>query len=131
MPIEDVFHIKGRGTVVSGRVERGRTRIGDKVEIVGLFRPGEERDPVVVTGTQQYRQDIPEAHAGMNVGLLLRGVHRHEVRRGQLIAAPGSIGPHSHARVEIFVLAAMEAGTRVALREGGRTVGAGVVVDVT
>ncbi len=184
MPIEDVFHIKGRGTVVSGRVDRGRVVVGEAVEIVGLVKPGEERDPVVVTGTQQYRCDVPEAHAGMNVGLLLRGVHRSEVRRGQLVAAPGSIGPHGRATAEIFVLsadeggrhtpfatgyrpqvfigttdvtctvivphggqvqpgdhatvqleltrpAAMERGTRLALREGGRTVGAGVVLSVS
>jgi len=183
MPIEGVFTIKGRGTVVSGRVERGRVRAGDRVEIVGLSKPGEERDPVVVTGTQQYREDVDEAVAGMNVGLLLRGVHRHEVQRGQLIAAPGSIGPHRQASAEIFVLtaeeggrrtpfgtgycpqafigttdvpctvtvpdgglihpgdhatvelelfapAAMEAGTRLALREGGRTVGAGLILQV-
>jgi len=183
MPIEDVFHIKGRGTVVSGRVERGRAVVGDRVEIVGLVAPELQRDGVVVTGTQQYRRDVPEAAAGMNVGLLLRGVDRHEVRRGQMIAARGSIRPHSLARAEIFVLAAdeggrrtpfhsgyrpqafigttdvtcvvtvpdgsavhpgdhttvelrltrpaaMEVGTRIALREGGRTVGAGIVLEV-
>jgi len=183
MPIEDVFQIKGRGTVVSGRVERGTIKVGDTVEIVGLVKPGEERDAVVVTGTQQYRKDVPEARAGMNVGLLLRGVKRDEVQRGQMMAAPGSILPHAKAKAEVFVLtadeggrktpftsgyrpqafigttdvtcvinvpdggvvnpgdhatvelelikpAAMEQGTRLALREGGKTIGAGVVLEV-
>ena len=184
MPIEDVFSIKGRGTVVSGRVERGVIKVGVEVEIVGLVKEGEERDPVVVTGTQEYHQDVEAAKAGMNVGLLLRGVKRDEVRRGQMIVKPGSVKPHSKATAEIFVLtadeggrktsfgtgyspqafigttdvtcvvtvpedkgvinpgdhatvelelirpAAMEKGTRLALREGGKTIGAGVVLEV-
>lgn len=107
MPIEDVFSISGRGTVVTGRVDRGILKAGDQVEIVGLHSDGRE---VVVTGTQAFHKDVPEARAGMNVGLLLRGVKRDEVRRGQVISAPGSIKPHSEARAEILVLTPEEGG---------------------
>ena len=181
MPIEAVHTIPGRGTVVSGRVERGVVRVGEAVEIIGLANDGAE---VVVTGTQAFRRDIPEARAGMNVGLLLRGLKRDEVQRGQILSAPGVIKPFAAGRAEIFVLNAdeggrhtpfstgyspqfyfgvtdvsgvvsvtgdlpvmpgdraevgfvlhrpvgIEPGVRFALREGGRTVGAGVVTDVT
>ena len=181
MPIEGVHTIPGRGTVVSGRVERGVLKVGDAVEVVGLANDGAE---VVVTGTQAFRKDIPEARAGMNVGLLLRGLKRDEVQRGQILSAPGVIKPFQKGRAEIFVLTAeeggrhtafstgyspqfffgvtditgeievaddlpvmpgaqadigfvlnkpvgIEKGIRFALREGGKTVGAGIVTDVT
>ena len=183
MPVEGVVTITGRGTVCTGRVERGTVKIGDPIEIVGLT--DEEAKPriVVCTGTQAFRKNVPEAVAGMNVGLLLRGVKRDEVQRGQLIAAPGSIKPHSKAKAEIFVLSkeeggrhkpfgtgykpqfffgttdvtgtidvgeigsvspgdqatisfdllkpvGIEEGMRFAIREGGRTVGAGIVTEI-
>ena len=179
MPIEHVYSIPGRGTVVTGRVERGAVAIGDRVEIAGRIERGEE---VVVTGTQAFHRDIPRATAGLNVGLLLRGVPRDGVSRGQVIVAPGSIRSHLGGRAEIFVLtekeggrhtpfstgyspqfffgttdvsatlqvdedamiapgdratvgfslsrpAAFEPGMRFAIREGGKTVGAGVILE--
>lgn len=182
MPIEDVFTISGRGTVVTGRVDRGTIRVDDKVEIVGLDKDGD--DPVVVTGTQAFHKDVDVAKAGMNVGLLLRGVKRDEVFRGQLITVPGVIKPYSKGRAHIFVLTkdeggrhspfstgykpqfffgttdvtgtitvledagllspgdrgdiefdltksvGLEVGVRFAIREGGRTIGAGYVTEV-
>lgn len=181
MPIEGVHTIPGRGTVVSGRVERGALKVGDTVEVVGLDNDGAE---VVVTGTQAFRKDIPEARAGMNVGLLLRGLKRDEVQRGQILSASGVIKPFAAGRAEIFVLTAeeggrhtafssgyapqfffgvtsvtgevdvadglpvlpgaqaeigfrltkpvgIEKGVRFALREGGKTVGAGIVTEVS
>ena len=183
MPIEGVVTISGRGTVVTGRVERGTLKVGDTVELVGLM--GEDQKPraIVVTGTQAFRKDVPEVRAGMNVGLLLRGVKADEVERGQILAAPGSIKPHSKGKAEIFVLSAkeggrhkpfgtgyqpqfffgttdvtgkvdvgevgqvnpgdratitfdlmkpvgVEKGMRFAVREGGKTVGAGIVTDI-
>ncbi len=180
MPIEGVHTIEGRGTVVSGRVERGVLKIGDKVEIVGLDNEGGE---VVVTGTQAFRKDIPEARAGMNVGLLLRGLKRDDVERGQVLSAPGAIKAHTKGKAQIFVLTkeeggrhtpfasgyqpqfffgvtdvngtimldegavvspgdqteinfelrkpvGIEKGVRFAIREGGKTVGAGLVTEV-
>jgi elongation factor Tu len=180
MPIEGVHTIEGRGTVVSGRVDRGVLKVGDKVEIVGLDNEGAE---VVVTGTQAFRKDIPEARAGMNVGLLLRGLKRDDVERGQVLSAPGAIKAHTKGKAQIFVLTkeeggrhtpfasgyqpqfffgvtdvngtilldegaivspgdqaeidfelrkpvGIEKGVRFAIREGGKTVGAGLVTDV-
>jgi elongation factor Tu len=180
MPIEGVHTIEGRGTVVSGRVERGVLKIGDKVEIVGLDNEGAE---VVVTGTQAFRKDIPQARAGMNVGLLLRGLKRDDVERGQVLSAPGAIKARTRGKAQIFVLTkeeggrhtpftsgyqpqfffgvtdvngsilldegalvspgdqaeisfdlrkpvGIEKGMRFAIREGGKTVGAGLVTDV-
>ena len=182
MPVEDVFTIGGRGTVVTGRVERGIVKVGDTIEIVGLSDDGKARQ-VVVTGTQAFHKDIPEAKAGQNVGLLLRGVKKEEVERGQLICAPGSILPHTNASAEIFVLTekeggrhkpfssgyspqfyfgttdvtgvmdvgeggqvkpgdhtrisfrllkpvGIEKGMRFAMREGGKTIGAGIVTEI-
>ena len=177
MPIENVYSIPGRGTVVTGKVDRGRLRPGDKIEIAGRRDDGRE---VVVTGAQSFHKDIEEAFAGLNVGLLLRGVDRDEVQRGQVAVAPGSIRSHSGGRAEIFVLTeeeggrhtafgtgytpqfffgaadvsatlkvdgtvapgdratitfeldkptAFEPGMRFAIREGGKTVGAGVVLE--
>jgi len=180
MPIEDVFTIEGRGTVVTGRVDRGVLPVGQPVEIVGLVEEGAPR-VVVVTGIQSFHKDRPDARAGENVGLLLRGIKRDEVTRGQVVAIPGSIHPHAEGEAEIYVLTAkeggrhtafargykpqfffgttdvtgtletetevqpgdharvrfclqrpigIEAGMRFALREGSRTVGAGVVLGV-
>ncbi|MEZ4236239.1 MAG: elongation factor Tu [Myxococcota bacterium] len=181
MPIEGVVTIPGRGTVVTGRIDRGKVKVGDPVEIVGLVRDGETRT-VVVTGTQAFRRDVDVAVAGMNVGLLLRGVRRDEIERGQLLAAPGSVRPHAAGTAEFYALTTaeggrhrpfatgyqpqfffgttdvtgrfdvgdglvspgdratvrfellapvgMEPGVRFAVREGGRTVGAGIVVTV-
>ncbi|MCE3288947.1 MAG: translation elongation factor Tu [Caulobacter sp.] len=181
MPIEGVHTIPGRGTVVSGRVERGVLKVGDAVEIIGLDNDGAE---VIVTGTQAFRKNIPEARAGMNVGLLLRGLKRDEVTRGQVLSAPGAVTAHTRGRAQVFVLTpdeggrhtpfgagyrpqlffgvtdvtgvlnpddgasvhpgdradigfellkpvGIEPGVRFAIREGGRTVGAGIVTEVT
>ena len=100
MPIEGVHTIPGRGTVVSGRVERGVVRVGDPVEIVGLTDADDTQ--VVVTGTQAFRKDVPEARAGMNVGLLLRGLKRDDVQRGQVLSAPGVIRPFSKGAAQIY-----------------------------
>jgi elongation factor Tu len=183
MPIEDVFTITGRGTVVTGRVDRGSVTSGEEVEIVGLTS-GDDLRKVVVTGTQAFRRDIPAAEAGMNVGILLRGVKRDEVQRGQVLAKPNSIKPHGNGTAEFYALTTeeggrnkpfvsgykpqfffgttdvtgtitvqsetgqvapgdrstisfnlmkavgVEAGMRFAVREGSRTVGAGVVISV-
>jgi len=180
MPIEDVFSISGRGTVVTGRVERGIVKVGDEVEIVGI-RPTMK---TTVTGVEMFRKLLDQGQAGDNVGVLLRGTKRDEVERGQVLAKPGSITPHTHFECEVYVLSkeeggrhtpffngyrpqfyfrttdvtgscelpagiemvmpgdnvkmtvkliapiAMEEGLRFAIREGGRTVGAGVVAKV-
>jgi elongation factor Tu len=181
MPIEDVFGIKGRGTVVTGRVERGRVRTGDEIEIVGMG----ERRKVVVTGVEMFQKTLDEGEAGDNVGCLLRGVEREDVQRGQVLSKPGSVNPHTRFQAEVYVLSkdeggrhtpffpgyrpqfyirttdvtgsiqlpagvemvmpgdnvqmgvelhtpvAIEEGLRFAIREGGRTVGAGVVTSIT
>jgi elongation factor Tu len=181
MPIEDVFGIKGRGTVVTGRVERGTVKPGEEVEIVGMG----ERRKVVVTGVEMFQKTLDEGQAGDNVGCLLRGVERTDVERGQVLAKPGSINPHTKFQAEVYVLTkeeggrhtpffpgyrpqfyvrttdvtgaitlpagmemvmpgdnvqmgvelitpvAIEEGLRFAIREGGRTVGAGVVTSIT
>ena len=181
MPIEDVFGIKGRGTVVTGRIDRGKVRIGEQVEIVGL-RP--ETRTTVVTGVEMFRKTLDEGIAGDNVGCLLRGIEREDVERGQVLAKPGSITPHTTFRSQVYVLkkeeggrhtpffngyrpqffirtmdvtgevildagvemvmpgdnanltiklitpVALEAGSHFAIREGGRTVGAGVLTEI-
>src|SRR5690606_6398687 len=180
MPIEDVFSISGRGTVVTGRVERGRIKVGDEVEIVGI-RPTSK---TVCTGVEMFRKLLDEGQAGDNVGVLLRGTKREEVERGQVLCKPGTITPHTKFECEVYVLSkeeggrhtpffsnyrpqcyfrttdvtgavelpqgtemvmpgdnvkmtvtlispiAMEEGLRFAIREGGRTVGAGVVSKI-
>ncbi len=180
MPIEDVFGIKGRGTVVTGRIERGVVKVGDEVEIIGF---GETRR-TVVTGVEMFRKLLDQGEAGDNVGCLLRGIDRDEVERGQVLAKPGSIRPHRRFQAEVYVLSkeeggrhtpffngyrpqfyirttdvtgairlpagvemvmpgdnvqmdielisevALEEGLRFAIREGGRTVGAGVVTKI-
>ncbi len=182
MPVEGVHTITGRGTVISGRVERGVIRVGDNLEIIGLSAAGDEK--VVVTGVQSFHKDVAEARAGMNVGLLLRGVKRDDVVRGQVVVKPGALKPYRTGRAQIFVLSkdeggrhtpfgsgyqpqfffgttdvtgvirvdtdtgmvepgaqaqigfelnkpvAIENGMRFAMREGGKTVGAGIVTEV-
>jgi elongation factor Tu len=118
MPIEDVFTISGRGTVVTGRVERGVLCKNDPIELVGLVDADQKPRTVVVTGIQAFRRDIPEAQAGLNVGLLLRGVGRDEVERGQVVAAPRSVASHDRGAAEIFVLSTKEGGRRTPFRTG-------------
>ena len=181
MPIEDVFTITGRGTVVTGRVEQGEIKIGEEVEIVGIHP---EVAKTVVTGVEMFNKTLDSAQAGDNAGALLRGTKREEVERGQVLAKPGSITPHTHYKAEVYVLSkdeggrhtpffngyrpqfyfrttdvtgsiklpdgqemvmpgdntnmeiemiqpiAMDQGLRFAIREGGRTVGAGVVTEI-
>jgi elongation factor Tu len=180
MPIEDVFSISGRGTVVTGRVERGQVKVGEEIEIVG-FRPTEKK---VVTGVEMFRKLLDAGVAGDNIGVLLRGVEKTDVERGQVLAKPGSIKPHTHFKGEVYILSkeeggrhtpffngyrpqfyirttdvtgvlklpegvemvmpgdntaitgelitpvAIEKGSRFAIREGGRTVGAGTITDI-
>ncbi|MBQ6595745.1 MAG: elongation factor Tu, partial [Clostridia bacterium] len=181
MPVEDVFSITGRGTVATGRVERGMVKTSDQVEIVGLT---DEKRTTVVTGVEMFRKLLDYAEAGDNVGLLLRGVQRNEIERGQVLAKPNSIHPHTHFKGQVYVLTkeeggrhtpffngyrpqfyfrttdvtgniklpegvemvmpgdnivmeitlitpiACENGLRFAIREGGRTVGSGVVTEI-
>ncbi len=186
MPVEDVFSIKGRGTVGTGRVERGKVRVGEEVEVVGLAN---ETRKTVVTGVEMFNKTLDDGQAGDNIGLLLRGVEKKDLERGQVVAAPGSITPHTKFHSEVYVLTkeeggrhtpffsgyrpqfyfrttdvtgsvlalmsrdgktaemcmpgdniameveiiapiAMEEGLRFAIREGGRTVGAGVVTKI-
>ena len=181
MPVEDVFTITGRGTVATGRIERGAAHVGDPVEIVGMK---DEKKATVITGLEMFRKTLDEALAGDNVGALLRGVDRKEIERGQVLAKPGSVHPHTHFTGQVYVLKkeeggrhtpffngyrpqfyfrttdvtgsvklpegtemvmpgdnvdmeitlitpiAMEQGLRFAIREGGHTVGAGVVGDI-
>ena len=100
MPIEDVFGIKGRGTVVTGRIERGMVKIGDEIEIIG-FEPTRK---TVVTGVEMFQKTLDEGEAGDNVGCLLRGIERDDVERGQVLAKPGSIKPHTKFNAEVYVL---------------------------
>lgn len=120
MPVEDVFTIAGRGTVVSGRVDRGRVKVGEPIELVGLAELGEPPRKAVVIGTQAFRRDVDSADAGMNVGLLLRGVKRGEVQRGQVIAAVGSVKSRTTARAEFYALSAAEGGRRKSFGVGYR-----------
>lgn len=100
MPVEDVFSITGRGTVATGRVERGTVKLQDTVEIVGMTK---ETRSVVVTGVEMFRKLLEQAIAGDNIGLLLRGVQRNEIERGQVLAKPGTIHPHTHFDSEVYV----------------------------
>ena len=181
MPVEDVFSITGRGTVATGRVERGVVKVSDEVEIIGLAT---ERKKTVVTGVEMFRKLLDQAQAGDNIGLLLRGIQRNEIERGQVLAKPGSIHPHTKFKAQVYVLTkeeggrhtpffngyrpqfyfrttdvtgvidlpagtemvmpgdnidmtielitpiAMEKGLRFAIREGGRTVGSGIVSEI-
>ncbi|NAO99908.1 elongation factor Tu, partial [Halomonas sp. MG34] len=181
MPVEDVFSITGRGTVATGRVERGEVKVGDEVEIIGI---NEEASKTTVTGVEMFRKLLDYAEAGDNIGALLRGVAREDINRGQVLAKPGSITPHTNFKAEVYVLSkeeggrhtpffgnyrpqfyfrttdvtgvvtlpegvemvmpgdniemavelispiAIEDGTRFSIREGGRTVGSGVVSSI-
>jgi elongation factor Tu len=180
MPVEDVFSISGRGTVATGRVERGIIKVGEEVEIVGI----KDTQKTTVTGVEMFRKLLDEGRAGDNIGALLRGVKREDVERGQVLAAPGSITPHTKFKAECYILSkeeggrhtpffngyrpqfyfrttdvtgvvtlpegvemvmpgdnvtvegvlitpiAMEKELRFAIREGGRTVGAGVISEI-
>ncbi|MGE7186673.1 elongation factor Tu [Peribacillus sp. NPDC006672] len=181
MPVEDVFSITGRGTVATGRVERGQVKVGDVVDIIGF---NEESKPTTVTGVEMFRKLLDYAEAGDNIGALLRGVSREDIQRGQVLAKPGTITPHTKFKAEVYVLSkeeggrhtpfftnyrpqfyfrttdvtgicnlpegvemvmpgdniemtveliapiAIEEGTKFSIREGGRTVGAGVVATI-
>ncbi|MGB3306163.1 MAG: elongation factor Tu, partial [Thermomicrobiales bacterium] len=116
MPIEDVFGIKGRGTVVTGRIERGRVKTGDEIEIVGMG----ERRKVIVTGVEMFQKTLESGDAGDNVGTLLRGVERDDVQRGQVLAKPGSINPHTKFQAEVYVLSKEEGGRHTPFFPGYR-----------
>ena len=117
MPVEDVFSIKGRGTVGTGRVDRGRLRVGDEIEIVGLEQ---EVHKTVVTGVEMFRKTLEQGEAGDNIGVLLRGVEKDELRRGQVIAEPGSITPHTRFQAEVYVLTGDEGGRKTPFFPGYR-----------
>jgi elongation factor Tu len=148
MPIEDVFSISGRGTVVTGRVETGIVKVGEEVEIVGI----RDTRKTTVTGVEMFRKLLDQGEAGDNIGALVRGVGREDVERGQVLAKPGSVTPHTDVTgevilpegtemvmpgdnvklgVKLIAPIAMDAGLRFAIREGGRTVGAGVVGTIS
>ena len=116
MPVEDVFTITGRGTVATGRAERGKLKLGSEVEIVGI----KDTRKTVVTGIEMFRKMMDECQAGDNVGLLLRGVDRKEIERGQVIAQPGSIKPHTKFKAEIYVLTKEEGGRHTPFFKGYR-----------
>jgi len=184
MPIEDVFSITGRGTVATGKIERGVCNTGEPVEIVGMMKPDEKPLTSTITGVEMFRKILTRGEAGDNAGILLRGIEKTDIKRGMVIVAPGSVKPHSHFKAEVYVLGkdeggrhtpffngyrpqfyfrttdvtgdvtlpggvemvmpgdnvtlevklinpiAMEKGLRFAIREGGRTVGAGQVVEI-
>ena len=117
MPIEDVFTITGRGTVVTGRIERGTIKVGDEVEIVGLSN---ESKKTVVTGIEMFRKSLDEAVCGDNAGVLLRGIQRNEVERGQVLAKPGSITPHTEFEAEVYILTKEEGGRHTPFFNGYR-----------
>ena len=117
MPVEDVFSITGRGTVATGRVDRGEVKVSDTVEIVGLM---EKPRPVVVTGVEMFHKLLDKAEAGDNIGVLLRGVQRNEIERGQVLAKPGTIKPHTHFYSEVYVLTRDEGGRHTPFFNGYR-----------
>src|SRR5207245_1730419 len=116
MAIEDVFSIKGRGTVVTGRIERGKVHINDEVEILGFSEPKK----TVVTGVEMFRKLLDEGQAGDNVGCLLRGIDKDQVERGQVLAKPGSIKPHQKFKAEVYVLTKEEGGRHTPYFNGYR-----------
>jgi len=117
MPVEDVFSITGRGTVATGRVERGMVKVSDQVEIVGLT---EQKRTTVVTGVEMFRKLLDYAEAGDNIGVLLRGVQRTEIERGQVLAKPNSIHPHTHFMGQVYVLTKEEGGRHTPFFNGYR-----------
>lgn len=117
MPVEDVFSITGRGTVATGRVERGILKVQDEVEVVGIQ---EESRKVIVTGVEMFRKLLDQAEAGDNIGALLRGVQRDDIERGQVLAKPGSINPHTKFKAEIYVLKKEEGGRHTPFFNGYR-----------
>jgi elongation factor Tu len=116
MPVEDVFSIKGRGTVATGRIERGRVLLNDEIEVVGI----KETKKTVVTGIEMFRKTLDEGQAGDNVGILLRGIEREDIERGQVLSKPGSINPHTEFEAEIYVLAKEEGGRHTPFFSGYR-----------
>ncbi|MBU1126754.1 elongation factor Tu, partial [Patescibacteria group bacterium] len=106
LPIEDVFSIKGRGTVVTGRIEKGIVKVGEEIEIIGL----KDTQKTIVTGVEMFRKELDEGRAGDNVGILLRGIEKHQVERGQVLAKPGSVTPHTDFEAEVYVLTKEEGG---------------------
>jgi len=117
MPVEDVFSIKGRGTVGTGRIERGRVKVGEALEIVGMQ---EKVGKTVCTGVEMFQKTLDEGQAGDNVGLLLRGVEKDDLQRGQVLAAPGSITPHTKFQSEVYVLSKEEGGRHTPFFKGYR-----------
>ncbi len=117
MPVEDVFTITGRGTVATGRIERGTLKVGEEIEIVGL---SDEKKKTVVTGIEMFRKSLDAAQAGDNAGLLLRGIQRNEIERGQVIAKPGSIHPHIEFEAEVYILTKEEGGRHTPFFQGYR-----------
>jgi len=117
MPIEDVFTITGRGTVVTGRIERGTLKVSDEVEIIGL---SDEKKKTVVTGIEMFRKELSEAQAGDNAGVLLRGIQKTEVERGQVLAKPGTINPHTEFEAEVYILTKEEGGRHTPFFNGYR-----------
>ena len=117
MPVEDVFGIKGRGTVVTGRVERGKVNTGDEIDIVGMSDSIDQR---VVTGVEMFRKTLDEGVAGDNVGCLIRGIEREEVQRGMVLAAKGSITPHTEFKAQVYVLTRDEGGRHTPVFSGYR-----------
>ena len=116
MPVEDVFSIQGRGTVATGRVERGIVKVGEEIEIVGI----RDTTKTTVTGVEMFRKLLDEGRAGDNVGCLLRGVKREDIERGQVLSAPGSITPHTKFTAEIYVLKKEEGGRHTPFFNGYR-----------
>src|SRR5690554_3519530 len=117
MPVEDIFSITGRGTVATGRVERGVVKVQDEIEIVGI---AEETKKVVVTGVEMFRKMLDQAQAGDNIGVLLRGVQREDIERGQVLAEPGTIKPHTKFKAEVYVLTKEEGGRHTPFFNGYR-----------
>merc|ERR1711974_272217 len=117
MPIEDVFSISGRGTVVTGRIERGVVNVGEEVEIVGL---NEKAEKTTVTGVEMFRKLLDQGQAGDNVGCLLRGIKKEEVERGQVLAKPGSVNPHTKFSAEVYILTKEEGGRHTPFFKGYR-----------
>ncbi len=116
MPVEDVFSISGRGTVATGRIERGKVKVGEEVEIVGI----KETTKTVVTGVEMFRKLLDEGQAGDNVGCLLRGVEKEDIERGQVLAKPGTITPHTKFKAEAYVLTKEEGGRHTPFFNGYR-----------